>query len=373
MKVFFHVFLYLNTGLCALFFVAWLLTSVPVFQSSAVAQQSAGNTFARVDEMAGSAPVPDGLDKKAGDNNVERKRASASEPLSDSKTDVLPTTGEINSPLPPLPSPVDSNTESVPSDEGAPGAIAPAEAGEADSIPPPPEIDNMDNMSNMNDDDTAGVSSGIETEKEGDSSPLPVGTPPPDLDSLLESARQLKDQQGTSADAAHDLMNINQKVVEIYKMLSNYEYDSNNRRNPFTPFKSELEAEESSRVSPTYNYPTGKFALGEMDLIGVKWNSKLGPSEAMFKTPDGVIHYLQVNHWIGNNRGIIYEIRENEVVILEPKLETGTTSMSEDSYVPVIITLERLTKKGASDSTSVVAQPVLQPAAQPPPASVPQK
>ena len=368
MKIFFHVFLYLNTGLCALFFVAWFLTSLPLFQSSAVAQQPAGNTSART----GSTLAPDDLnDKMRKNDTVEQKEASVSEPLSDPKKAVPPATRGINSVPPPPPS-VDNDTEGgVSSGMKAPDtAIAPAETEATNSVPPPPpppsEIDNLN-------DDTADVSSGMEGEegKADDSSFPPAGKTSPTLNSVFESVKQLKDQQGVGADAARDLENINKKLVDIHEMLKKFDYEYNNRRNPFAPFKSEMEVEAGSVVSPIYNYPTGKFDLGELELIGVKWNSKLGPSKALFKTPDGIIHHLQVNHWIGNNRGIIYEIREDEVIILEPKVEGGT-GMSEDSYIPVIIRLDRWKEKERNSSPSVVAPPAALPATKPPSVSGPQ-
>ena len=120
-----------------------------------------------------------------------------------------------------------------------------------------------------------------------------------------------------------------------------YQYDPEERRDPFVPPKVE-QVDNVELAIPTY--PTGKYDLSEIKLKGIKWDSKAGPSKALFETPDNVIHYLQKNDWIGKNRGIIYQLKEDEVVVVEPRL-TGDANKKEDSYVPVIVRLDRLTNK----------------------------
>ena len=96
----------------------------------------------------------------------------------------------------------------------------------------------------------------------------------------MKSAQKIKDKQGTSADAAHDLMHINQEIVDVYKMLSVYQYDPKERRDPFTPFDTTEVVDDGRQVIP--DYPTGKYNLNELRLVGIKWDSSVGPPRAFF-------------------------------------------------------------------------------------------
>ena len=108
----------------------------------------------------------------------------------------------------------------------------------------------------------------------------------------MESAKGLQKGKGSSADAASKLMDINQQVGEIYNKVSNmYQYDPEERRDPFVPPKME-KVDDVELAIPTY--PTGKYDLSEIKLKGIKWDSKAGPSKALFETPDKVIHYKKM-------------------------------------------------------------------------------
>ena len=218
-------------------------------------------------------------------------------------------------------------------------------ASVTESVPPPPPVPpSSDSVS-------APLPTDTET-RSGMSEDMPVPERlSSDLNELLESAKQLQENKkaGSGSSVAHDLMQINKKVAEIYKLLSNYSYDPSDRRDPFAPFQIEEEeemAEDTREVIPSY--PTGKYDLSEIKLVGIKWNSKLGPSKALFRTPDNVIHPLQKNDRIGSNRGVIYQLREDEVVILEPRV--GIASKKEDAYVPIIVRLHRWMDQDKNES-----------------------
>ena len=345
MKVFIQSVLYLNVGLGSLFFVIWALTSLPFFQSSAQAEEA-------VKTAPVASPAPQGnstRDQKgtapsSGNLNVEAAKKNL--PIDEQKE------GQVTSPVVPVSegkgSPLMSGDAAQPSspsvinNKGATSSLdekresvhrESASVPDSSSVPPPPNaVNNNIGQTQPSEKKADNASGGNESAAEEHSA---------SLNKLLESAKNFQREKGASADAANDLMDINQRVVEIYKMLSNYHYDSDERRDPFVPFKEEG-FEDSELAIPTY--PTGQYDLSEIKLKGIKWNSKAGPSKALFETPDKVIHYLQKNDWIGRNRGIVYQLKEDEVVIVAPRLK-GAANKKEDSYIPIIVRLDRLTDK----------------------------
>ncbi len=149
--------------------------------------------------------------------------------------------------------------------------------------------------------------------------------------------------------------NFRSRVAYIQQILSEYRYDPTQKRNPFVPPLSEQPpppttpshrtqveqvlppvespVEEEAPYIPT---PSEMYELKDMHLVGITWGTGFGSSKAFFKDPSNTIHELQKNDRIGKNKGIIYQIREDEVVILEERIG------QEQAYVPVIVTLNRL-------------------------------
>ena len=180
---------------------------------------------------------------------------------------------------------------------------------------------------------------------------VPEGNPPPvaldeDFNTKLKSAQELTKQKGTqSAETANELMGVNQKVVKIYQMLSAFDYDPEDKRDPFVPFRPkgmELKEEEME----VFQHATSEYELSEIKLIGMKWGKGPNFSKAMFRTPDNEIHYLQAKDRIGNSGAIIDRLKEDKVVVLEPRFAVEAQSRSANSgpkrvFVPKIIHISR--------------------------------
>ncbi len=173
---------------------------------------------------------------------------------------------------------------------------------------------------------------------------LPVPSPPAvsgnsnKLNKALKSVTEPGKQPGSSATVSNELTDVNQRVLEIHKMLSDYQYDSSDRRDPFIPFRPKGEEVERLEV---LNHATSGYDLNEIKLVGMKWNSGLGRSKAMFRTPDNELHYLQVNDRIGSKGAVIYRLGGDEVVVLEPRFMVGSSSGTEKAYEPIIMRLDR--------------------------------
>ena len=420
MKVF-QAFVYINVGAGALFFVIWFFTSVPLFQQTAFAEESSGDTAdlnnapsagnAVVTAEAPSAEAPSAEAPSAKAPSAEAPSAEApsaeapsaeapsadvspevkkSEVSSVSSSALSSSEGSVKKAEEPIPKASEGSVkkaEAVPTQpipKASEGSVKKAEAVPTQPIPKAsegsvkkaeieplaPAPNNKTAQSNQ-----AGAPQPVH--RKGASVTTKVAPPPPpplpvseeesaspqpsvsdndiagkvnekgsaELNKLLESADRLKSNQTAGASAADDVIKINRRIADIYKVLNSYHYDSNNRRDPFKAFDvpSDEDSMDSGKTAPIPTYPTGQYNLSEIKLVGIKWNSKIGPSKALFKTPDNTLHYLQKNDRIGSNWGVIYRLKEDEVVILEPK--KGSADNKESSYVPIIVRLDRWKNK----------------------------
>ena len=137
--------------------------------------------------------------------------------------------------------------------------------------------------------------------------------------SLLDSARQLQ-----------------QRITQLITVAKNpYNVDIQGR-NPFKSFIEKTNAKKEKVIALT---PPEKYALGKMKLVGIKWGIGLTPPTALFRAPDGTLFHLRKNDRIGEARGIVYRIREDEVVIVQPK--SGSTPDQDTLYTPIIVSLSR--------------------------------
>ena len=160
-----------------------------------------------------------------------------------------------------------------------------------------------------------------------------------------EPSAQKEGTKEKSDSAKEDLDNINKRLAEIYSMLKTYEYDPSNRKDPFDAWQpkkkvvTEVKDEAKEEVIIPTDHPTGEYNIKELKLVGIKWGSYSSPPKALFRTPDNVLHNMQEKDRIGNNRGVIYKMREDEVVIVEPN--HGVSEEGEEAYSTIIVRLDR--------------------------------
>ena len=367
MKIFFQIFLYLNVSIGSLFFVIWVFTSFPLFQPVALAEEPAPGAVvtsppdtapavpgpaspgegavSSASESEDPAPVPSAVSgpaepppAKPAESPAKPATLPAGEAVSSaSESDPAPVPSAVSGPAEPPPAkPAESTAGAVPAPAGPPsiGVLAPGSeepsaesAGVEQQVPsalarPPASL-------SAGEDEAGALPPAVSRET---ASAEKKGAPG------VDSSKISSLQGGTGADTANELMDINKRIVELHKMLSSYNYDSQNRRNPFKPFQVEPEIDPTDIDSPppehpVYNYPTGRYHLSEIHLVGIKWNSKVGPSTALFKTPDNKLHQLQRNDRIGNNGSVVYQLKEDEVVVLEPLVMTGNASSFESHVI----------------------------------------
>ena len=258
-----------------------------------------------------------------------------------------PETKEVAPPVPSPPPGVVTNPGVAPSVPPPPGVVTnPGAAPAAVPSPPPGVVTNPGAAPSAVPPPPPGVVTNPGAAPSVPAENLPsMDTPPTNAEAQIQKLSLPADINSPILDSTQEaLEDINKKIGEVYRMLRNYQYDPERRRNPFTsPEEFRKKMQKGSTIP---SYPTGKYELSKIKLIGIKWSGKLGTAKALFQTPDNVVHTLQKNDRIGMNRGIIYQLREDEVVVLQPKaIASINVAKEEDLFIPIVIRMDRVSSK----------------------------
>lgn len=100
------------------------------------------------------------------------------------------------------------------------------------------------------------------------------------------------------------------------------EYPNNTRRNPFQPDLEVIKPPEVGDPGQEERLdPLERFALSELELVAII--SEVAVPKAMFIDPEGFGHVLKEGDRIGQNSGVLSDIRDNEVEVTETTGEDG--------------------------------------------------
>ena len=126
-------------------------------------------------------------------------------------------------------------------------------------------------------------------------------------------------------------------TVEVENIMSPFIYDPEHRRDPF---EDPTEVKESETIVFVPKTPPEEYNLNQIKLKGIIWDTK--SPKALFQLPgEGGFYTLLKGDKLGKN-GTIFEIREDEVVIVETIVKvTGKAKTEAESQVK-IIKLDRL-------------------------------
>ncbi len=112
---------------------------------------------------------------------------------------------------------------------------------------------------------------------------------------------------------------IGQQDSPLAGLMQPYEYLDLGRKDPFQKPNIEKPLPPGAFHGPVL--PLQKFALAELQLIGIIWD--VTRPRAMLKDPQGKVHILGPNAKIGNQNGYIAAIREGELVVVETVQDDG--------------------------------------------------
>ncbi|MEZ4461889.1 MAG: pilus assembly protein PilP [bacterium] len=94
------------------------------------------------------------------------------------------------------------------------------------------------------------------------------------------------------------------------------EYPNSQRRNPFQPDPEVVTPQARSVEGEVRELePLEQYALGQLKLMAII--SEVAVPIAMFRDPTGFGHFVKEGDRIGRNSGVISDIRDNEVEVLE--------------------------------------------------------
>ena len=159
---------------------------------------------------------------------------------------------------------------------------------------------------------------------------------PPSSPDSAEGARAEKQAPPDKPAPAKD---VDEALVEVESYMTPFIYDAVGRRNPFEdPFRSRIPVTVVEEVkTPT---PPELYTLHDIKLKGIIWRTTESP-KALVQLPDQAYYTLLRGDKIGKN-GMIFEIREDEIVILETVIkQTGAEQVKDNS-----ITIKRMDRLG---------------------------
>lgn len=123
-----------------------------------------------------------------------------------------------------------------------------------------------------------------------------------------------------------------ENLEAIVKEIQGFRYDPTGRRDPFKPYgepkKDNLDPGPITGPIPTdlpLNYPPLQlYDLSQFKVVAVSWDHD--NPKALVSDPSGKQHLIRKETRIGRNRGFVAEIREGEIVVIEPVENQGVTN-----------------------------------------------
>ncbi|MBC6415306.1 MAG: pilus assembly protein PilP [Bdellovibrionales bacterium] len=366
----FKFFLYSLTALGACIFSLFLVLNFmgPAFSENSPKQEieiSVKKVFSGILENIKDFFKPFFKDKeKSKENQTENKNPSPPESFEGNPEGFVIKNGEQVEGEPSVPSPESFESEGEPSvpppesfeSEGEPSVPSPEsfESEEESSVPSSPESFESEeepsvpsSPESFESEEESSVPSPESFESEGESSvPSPESfesegepsVPSPESfesegEPSVPSAESFESEEPALFENFEQLpSDINLKVREY---LAPFIYDTVDARSPFT----EPLTNTTTDLSIFTKTPPEKYELAEIQLKGIIWSDS---PKALFELPDNQGHYnLRRGDRIGKNSGVIFEIREDQVVIVET-LYVGQGEDKKERRVVKIKNMDRL-------------------------------
>ena len=106
--------------------------------------------------------------------------------------------------------------------------------------------------------------------------------------------------------------------LPVMQTFESFEYSAQGMRDPFSPSVDEQVAEGATGPRPDANRPREElenFPLDALDMVGTLG---LGADQTgLIKDPDGVIHQVRADNYLGQNFGRITAITEGQIDLVE--------------------------------------------------------
>lgn len=103
--------------------------------------------------------------------------------------------------------------------------------------------------------------------------------------------------------------------LPVLKSFESFTYADQDKRDPFGPSLEEQRNKQGPRPDNHPKEPLENFALDSLKMVGTIGIGK--NIEGLVKDPEGVIHLVHVNNYLGQNYGKIDQITEDEIDLVE--------------------------------------------------------
>lgn len=108
------------------------------------------------------------------------------------------------------------------------------------------------------------------------------------------------------------------KVKPLPEVKTYLSFDYNADSSLTDPFKSRKAINKSGRLQPNMNRPREPleaYPLESLKYVGLLQKSKL--TYALLKTPDSGVQQVRLGNYVGQNFGMVSEIKDSEVILKE--------------------------------------------------------
>lgn len=103
--------------------------------------------------------------------------------------------------------------------------------------------------------------------------------------------------------------------LPVLKTFESFVYQDQDKRDPFGPNLEEQRNKQGARPDNHPKEPLENFPLDSLKMVGTIGTGKT--IQGLVKDPDGVIHLVHVNNYLGQNYGKIDAINEDEIDLVE--------------------------------------------------------
>jgi type IV pilus assembly protein PilP len=106
--------------------------------------------------------------------------------------------------------------------------------------------------------------------------------------------------------------------IPVMKTFETFEYTAQNLRDPFSP-STDDEGMNTSGPRPDMNRPREPLELYPLDSLDMVGTLGMGAKDiaGLIKDPDGVIHRVKPNNYLGQNYGRITGVFEDRIELVE--------------------------------------------------------
>ena len=255
-------------------------------------------------------PAPEDSIREQGQDNIQPSPETQPEPSPETQPDPPPETQ--------LEPPPETQSESSSETQPDPPPEAQPEPSSETQPDPPPEAQPEPSSETQPD-----------PPPEAQPEPSSETQPDPPPEAQPEPSPETQPDPPTEMQPDDEMDNASEVTLEIKSYMAPFIYESIKQRDPFE----DPTVKKSKGVVIIPKTPPEKYDLKEIQLKGVIWDTE--PPKALFKLPGDAGHYTLLKGDKVGKKGVIFDIREGEVVIVETNQLSSGDQIKEEQTVKI--------------------------------------